>query len=611
MIATSTIVGTLVSSYYAVGQQRRGHQLQHRVLGPGNDHLAASGPARRTTIRFWDQRFRDRRLRWRDGGDGTGSIGTSMLRRCPLPVERSLASWPDEPGVAAALERPRDDLVARTPARPTGRSSRQRARSSSTSASPSCRRQISSRPPATASSIPWFSWLFALPVRALVGRRWHQPHRHGVPHSNPWWAPPDRLTERQIRVLGLLAAASMSSAFINTLFTQTVNFAADDFGDRQLRASASPARSCGPGSCWRCRSPCSPTASDASASSRSSPGPRRSRPRSARSRRTSGCWSRRRRSVARSGSRSTSCRRRRRRGDAAQQPRLRRERARDGERARRRHRRHRAPARRHRRVVVATRLRASRSSGCSSPSTSRRRLPETTRFARPHTIAPPLDRRRFGTLALVALAANLFVAPASFFQNRYLDDVRGFSAAEISLFTLSTATPAGIGLIIGGRIADVRGRRHVLAVALPLATTLVVASFAVNGVPMWFSAFGGGFIGGIAYPAFAVYRAELFPTGNRGRAAGLLTAAALLGRDRWLVAGRSVARPRLAARPGDGVARARRSRRSSSPSCCRIRRPRTASSRSSTPRMRRRPNRRPPNAADDTFRLRQTAPYAI
>jgi MFS family permease len=46
---------------------------------------------------------------------------------------------------------------------------------------------------------------------------------------------------------------------------------------------------------------------------------------------------------------------------------------------------------------------------------------------------------------------------------------------------------------------------------------------------MWFAAFGGGFIGAIAYPALAVYRAELFPTGNRGRAAGLLTAAALLG----------------------------------------------------------------------------------
>ena len=159
-----------------------------------------------------------------------------------------------------------------------------------------------------------------------------------------------------------------------------------------------------------------------------------------------------------------------------------------------------------------------------------RRLPETTRFERPHTIAPPLDRRRFGTLALVALAANFFVAPASFFQNSYLEDARGFSAAQISWFTLSTATPAGIGLIIGGRIADVRGRRHVLAVALPLATALVgdlVLGRTECRCGSRRSAPASS--GRIAYPALAVYRAELFPTGNRGRAAGLLTAAALLG----------------------------------------------------------------------------------
>ena len=39
----------------------------------------------------------------------------------------------------------------------------------------------------------------------------------------------------------------------------------------------------------------------------------------------------------------------------------------------------------------------------------------------------------------------------------------------------------------------------------------------------------GGVIAGAAYPALAVYRAELFPTGNRGRAAGLVTAASLVG----------------------------------------------------------------------------------
>jgi MFS family permease len=158
-----------------------------------------------------------------------------------------------------------------------------------------------------------------------------------------------------------------------------------------------------------------------------------------------------------------------------------------------------------------------------------RRLPETERFERPHAIDPTFDRRRFAILATVAVCANFFVAPASAFQNRYLNDVRGFDASHVALFTLVTATPAGLGLVVGGKLADIRGRRRLIAGAIPIATLLVVGSFAIGGAPMWFSAFGGGFIGGVAYPALAVYRAELFPTGNRGRAAGMLTASALLG----------------------------------------------------------------------------------
>ena len=99
----------------------------------------------------------------------------------------------------------------------------------------------------------------------------------------------------------------------------------------------------------------------------------------------------------------------------------------------------------------------------------------------------------------------------------------------IALFTLTTATPAALGLVVGGRFADVRGRRRLIAVRSRRRPLLLVVSFMVDGAPMWLSAFGGGFLGGIAYPAFAVYRTELFPTGNRGRAAGLLTASALIG----------------------------------------------------------------------------------
>jgi MFS family permease len=125
--------------------------------------------------------------------------------------------------------------------------------------------------------------------------------------------------------------------------------------------------------------------------------------------------------------------------------------------------------------------------------------------------------------------ANLFIAPASFFQNDYLEDTRGYSATLIAVFTVVTATPAGVGLIIGGRIADIRGRKRVIAVGLPTATALVVLSFSVGGPVMWLSVFVAGVLSGITFPALAVYRTELFPTGNRSRAVGLLTMTALLG----------------------------------------------------------------------------------
>ncbi len=158
-----------------------------------------------------------------------------------------------------------------------------------------------------------------------------------------------------------------------------------------------------------------------------------------------------------------------------------------------------------------------------------RRMPETVRFERPHVVKPPMNRTRLGTISAVSFFGNMFVAPASFFQNRYLEDIRDFSAAEISNFTLGTSTPAGFGLIVGGRLADMYGRRRLIVALLPTSVALLMWSFAIGGIGMWIGAFGAGLLGGAAYPAISVYRTEMFPTGNRGRAAGIITAAALLG----------------------------------------------------------------------------------
>jgi MFS family permease len=372
--------------------------------------------------------------------------------------------------------------------------------------------------------IPWFGWLFALPVRSYLRRGATRP----ATGKQPWWAPPDQLDPRQVAVLGLLAAAAMASAFTNTLFTQTATFAADSFGvgDSGVGWGGALVRA----------------------------GIVIAIPLGSRADR----WGRRRviRWVAWSA--PVVC------ALGALAPNF--------------------P------VLVATQTlgrplgltldlliavvaveempRNSRAYAISVMAMASglgagiavmalpladlgddgwrlvyvvtlawltvavsltRHLPETVRFERPHKVAPPLDRRRMAMLAGALVCGNLFVAPASFFQNRYLNDVRGLSATMVAVFTLCTATPAALGLVAGGRFADMRGRRRLIAVALPLATLGILTSFFVSGAPMWLTAFGGGLLGGVVYPALAVYRAELFPTGNRGRANALLMTAALGG----------------------------------------------------------------------------------
>jgi MFS family permease len=372
-------------------------------------------------------------------------------------------------------------------------------------------------------TVPWFAWVFALPVRWTIQRR-------GAVHRTkpPWWAPPDRIDERQALVLGLLAAASMSSAFTNTLFTQTAQFAADDFGVSDtgfgnamsiVRAGivialplAAMADRIGRKRVMRFAAWAAPIACALGALAPNFP--------LLVATQTIG----RPLGLALDFLIAVVV--------AEEMPRNSRAYA-----------------------ISVMAMASGLGAGIAvmslpladlGPSSWRlvylvtlvwlvvavditRRLPETTRFELPHVIAPPLDKRRFAVLAVVAVCVNFFVAPASAFQNRYLDEVRGFSASEIAVFTLVTATPAGLGLVIGGKLADIRGRRRLIALTIPIATVLILGSFIVAGPPMWFAAFGGGFVGGIAYPALAVYRAELFPTGNRGRAAGMVTAAALLG----------------------------------------------------------------------------------
>lgn len=153
-----------------------------------------------------------------------------------------------------------------------------------------------------------------------------------------------------------------------------------------------------------------------------------------------------------------------------------------------------------------------------------RRLTETPRFEHivetHHVGDTHIDKRRFAIIAGVAFLANLFISTASYFQNRYLDDVRGYSTAAISIFH-AHHRDAGVDRVRAGRSSGRHGRAPTGARGVdPVGDDGPGAVVHVRRRgDVWMAAFVGGLLAGIAYPAFSVYRAMYQPVGA-GRPVG-------------------------------------------------------------------------------------------
>jgi MFS family permease len=136
---------------------------------------------------------------------------------------------------------------------------------------------------------------------------------------------------------------------------------------------------------------------------------------------------------------------------------------------------------------------------------------------------------RFVLLGVSGFLWSMFLAPAAQFLNEFLRTERGFSGALIAVFVLATNTPAGIGIVAGGRLADRHGRRRIGAIGIVGGVTFTVVSYLTFGWPLWVSSMLASIIGALAIPALAVYGPELFPTGQRGAANGGLQVVSVAG----------------------------------------------------------------------------------
>ena len=158
-----------------------------------------------------------------------------------------------------------------------------------------------------------------------------------------------------------------------------------------------------------------------------------------------------------------------------------------------------------------------------------RGVPESRRYELPHAERPTLPGRRFLLLAASAFLYNLLIASTTFYENRYLKDVRGYSATLIAIYTIVTSTPGAIGVLAGGRLADVKGRRLVGTIALISVAIGNVIVFSIAGPGLWGAKLVTTILAGMAVPALGVYAAELFPTSRRGGANGGISALSVVG----------------------------------------------------------------------------------
>lgn len=165
-------------------------------------------------------------------------------------------------------------------------------------------------------------------------------------------------------------------------------------------------------------------------------------------------------------------------------------------------------------------------------------LAESRRFVRRHAVARFAGHgHRLALLASSALLLAVFTSPASQLQNEYLREGFGFSAGQITLFTICTVTPGGLGIVVGGRLADVRGKRVVGALGVAGGTLLTVGMYLAPSAPLlWASSAVGSVLGGLAVPALSVYGPELFPTALRTKANVAITTLGVCGSVIGLVA---------------------------------------------------------------------------
>ncbi len=138
--------------------------------------------------------------------------------------------------------------------------------------------------------------------------------------------------------------------------------------------------------------------------------------------------------------------------------------------------------------------------------------------------------KHFWPMAGMAFFIAAFSAPASNFAMERLINDLSWDAGPARFLLIVFSGLGATGLIIGGRIADVSGRKPISITAMALGIIGGIAFYTqTNGWLLAPAILVASLGAAMLSPAFAAHRSELFPTRVRATAAGWVTNVAILG----------------------------------------------------------------------------------
>ncbi len=147
-------------------------------------------------------------------------------------------------------------------------------------------------------------------------------------------------------------------------------------------------------------------------------------------------------------------------------------------------------------------------------------------------------RSRLLPLAVAGFLGGAFTALTTSFVNDFLINTRRWGSLRAGLVIIGAGAIGSFGLLVGGRVADVVGRKPTAVAGTMLGVVGGISFFFTSG---WLIALGiviGSFGASMFVPAFQTMRAELFPTDVRSSAVSVLMVMSVVGAITSLAFGR-------------------------------------------------------------------------